>query len=135
MSKPKHQNSNGGLRRKVKRIVFARDDICWLCLEPVDKTLPKCTPRSPELDEEVPFSKGGSSTDPGNVNLVHRACNLKKGNRILPRGAFAGHSPIHDGEHVCKGGKGGTPTVVKPLYEPVEPVKTSINWLNALVGA
>ena len=135
MSKPKHQNSNGGLRRKVKRIVFARDDICWLCLEPVDKTLSKCTPRSPELDEEVPFSKGGSSTDPNNVNLVHRACNLKKGNQILPRGAFAGHSPIHDGKLADKSGKGAPPAVEKPLYEPAEPVETSINWLNALADA
>jgi 5-methylcytosine-specific restriction endonuclease McrA len=41
---------------------------------------------SAEVDEIVPFSLGGSPTDKGNVQLVHRICNQKKSNRI-PRKA------------------------------------------------
>lgn len=124
----KHRAANGGGRRKVRHVVFARDDICWLCLEPVDKTLPKCLPESPELDEEIPFSKGGSPTDPENVNLVHRACNQLKGDRVLPRGAFAGRSPIH--------GK-GAPSPTREEARQCKPrasdgIRTSIDWVSAL---
>jgi 5-methylcytosine-specific restriction endonuclease McrA len=34
-----------------------------------------------EFDHEIPFSKGGASTE-GNIRLLCRRCNLTKGNRI-----------------------------------------------------
>ncbi len=121
-AKKKHRASNGNGRRKVHNVVFQRDDVCWLCWEPVDKSLPKGRRDSPELDEDEPFSKGGSATDPANVNLVHRACNQLKGNRKLPSGAFAGDSPAF-------GGSGnGAASRARPAAE----VRTSIDWKAAL---
>lgn len=87
--------ANGYRRAQVKKRVFAEEDECWLCLRPVDKSLPWMDDFAPELDEVVPVSKGGSPIDRSNVHLAHRICNRTKGNRILARGAFA--SGFHGG--------------------------------------
>lgn len=79
-------------RERLRRRLAEREDVCWLCLGargPLDLSIPAGHPLSVEIDEEVPVSKGGSPVDEGNCHLVHRACNLQKGARILPRGAFA----------------------------------------------
>lgn len=122
------RSKNGAKRRKVKDTVMARDDVCWLCLEPVDKTLPKGMAGSPELDERIPVSKGGSPTDPGNVNLVHRACNQAKGNRVLARGAFAGRSPLHGKEAPPSESAGQTQCNPRAS----DGIETSIDWIAAL---
>lgn len=36
-----------------------------------------------ELDEIVPVSRGGSPTDPDNVQPTHAICNRKKGNKLI----------------------------------------------------
>lgn len=69
---------------------MATERVCWLCLEPLDFTVAdRRDPRFVVLDEEVPVSKGGDPLDISNVHLVCNRCNGMKGNRILPRGAFA----------------------------------------------
>ncbi len=67
-------------RRAVIAAVMASEDICWLCGRPVDKTLPPRLPGSPEVDEDIPVSRGGSPFDRANCHLVHKACNLVKHN-------------------------------------------------------
>lgn len=83
----------GNFRRReaMRRRLAAREggDVCWLCLRPLDHTLKTPHPQSVEIDEEIPVSLGGDPQDIGNCHLVHRACNLRKGPRVLPRGAFA----------------------------------------------
>lgn len=79
-------------RRKLRAKLALREHECWLCLGyygPLDFTLPRTDILAVEIDEEIPFSKGGDPSDLGNTHLVHRYCNLKKGSRILPRGAFS----------------------------------------------
>lgn len=122
------RSRNGAARRKVRDTVMARDDVCWLCLEPVDKGLPKGLPGSPELDERIPVSKGGSPTDPGNVNLVHRACNQAKGNRVLARGAYAGRSPLRGGEAPPCDAVG----TKQCKQRANDGIHTSIDWVSAL---
>lgn len=56
---------------------------CALCGHPIDYTLPPGHPASYELDEILPISRGGSPTDPRNLQATHRRCNQRKGNRIL----------------------------------------------------
>ena len=36
---------------------------------------------SPEADEIIPVSKGGSHIDRNNIRLAHRVCNQRQGNR------------------------------------------------------
>jgi 5-methylcytosine-specific restriction endonuclease McrA len=78
MSNPRR--TNGHRRNQVRARVLAEEDICWLCGRPVDKTIKTPHPDSPEVDEIVPVSKGGSPYDRSNCHLSHRRCNRARGN-------------------------------------------------------
>ena len=72
--------ANGHRRRKLRAQVLAEEDICGVCRRPVDKDLPHGLPDSPEVDEIIPVSRGGSPYDRTNCRLVHRLCNQRRGN-------------------------------------------------------
>ncbi len=72
--------SNGHRRRQLRKQVLAEEDLCWLCGQPVDKTLPAGHPMAPELDEVQPVSLGGSPYLRENVRLAHRLHNQQRGN-------------------------------------------------------
>jgi 5-methylcytosine-specific restriction endonuclease McrA len=74
--------ANGHRRRQLRAQVLAEETTCWLCEKPVDTNLPHGTPESPELDEVLPISRGGSPYQRSNVRLAHRLCNQKRGNGI-----------------------------------------------------
>ena len=74
--------SNGYRRRQIRAWVLATQDTCGICGLLVDKSLKSPDPMSAEVDEIVPVSKGGSPIDRRNVQLVHRICNQKKGNKM-----------------------------------------------------
>lgn len=80
--------ANGHRRRQLRLQVLAEESNCWLCAKPVDITLPHGTPDSPELDEVIPVSRGGSPYLRDNVRLSHRLCNQRRGN-----GMRAGRRP------------------------------------------
>lgn len=93
------RRANGAARDKVVKRVKREETHCWLCNEPVDKTLtylwgshgPKCSnpdcpgctphPQRGEVDEVIPVSLGGSPTDRKNCHLAHRLCNQRRGNK------------------------------------------------------
>ena len=77
------RKKNGSRRRKAMARVLAAYDTCDICGQPVDKTLPPGQPGSPEVDEIIPVSRGGSPYDPANLRLSHRWCNVRRGNRSL----------------------------------------------------
>jgi 5-methylcytosine-specific restriction endonuclease McrA len=68
-------------------------DTCALCGKPVDKSLKTPHPMSPEVDEIIPVSLGGSPFEMGNLQLVHRICNQRKSNKIV-RPTEALHLPL-----------------------------------------
>jgi 5-methylcytosine-specific restriction endonuclease McrA len=69
---------------RVRAAVIARDTHCWLCGEPVDKTLSGMHPMGPTMDHIVPLSQGGA-TSLGNCRLAHRAHNTARGTKpIVP---------------------------------------------------
>jgi 5-methylcytosine-specific restriction endonuclease McrA len=78
MSKRNPRVANGHRRRQVRAQVLAEETHCWLCGEPVDKTLPAGLPGSPEVDEIVPVSLGGSPYDRSNCRLAHRLHNQQR---------------------------------------------------------
>nr|DAR37434.1 MAG TPA: HNH endonuclease [Caudoviricetes sp.] len=70
------------LREDLRKRVYATQDTCGICGRPVDATLPAGSPMSPELDEIVPVSRGGSPYDFENLQLTHRICNRRKGAKM-----------------------------------------------------
>ena len=85
------KRKNARRRAEIKRRLMAVEHDCWLCLLPLDFTISDFrNPWAVEVDEELPVSRGGDCLDISNCHLVHRVCNLIKGNRILERGALAG---------------------------------------------
>ena len=89
MSKPRKKGVrvdprkiNSSLRSTMRKRVLATYDTCAICGREVDKTLPYLDPLAPEVDEIIPVSRGGSPYDWDNLQLVHRVCNQRKGNRM-----------------------------------------------------
>ena len=87
----------GGYAGRVRALQLVRDRVangepCALCGQPIDLTAPQFvlvngrkrrTPWSLECDEVVPVSRGGSPTDPANLQPAHRLCNQRRGNKLL----------------------------------------------------
>ena len=76
MSNPRR--ANGTKRDRVVAIVKREESHCHLCEQWVDKDLPAGLPGSPEVDELVPVTYGGSPFDRKNCRLAHRWCNRKR---------------------------------------------------------
>lgn len=77
-SNPRSANSSKWNKRRAR---VREESHCWLSLLPVDKSLHHGLPGSPEIDEVVPVSKGGSPYERINGRLSHCLCNEKRGNK------------------------------------------------------
>lgn len=77
------RKANSSLRAALRQRVLAAYDVCAICGREVDKTLPATHPLAPEVDEIIPVSRGGSPYDWDNLQLTHRICNQRKGNRMV----------------------------------------------------
>ena len=56
--------------------------MCWICGEWIDQALDRHRdPMGSTIDEVVPVSFGGSTTDPANLRHAHRVCNVFRGDR------------------------------------------------------
>lgn len=69
---------NGRPYRRHRARVMANETHCWLCGEPVDKTLPRNHRMAGTADHITPVSLGGHPLGP--MRLAHRACNSRRGN-------------------------------------------------------
>lgn len=88
------RRANSSMRNKLRARVLREESICWLCGLPVDKALPHGLPGSPEIDEVVPVSKGGSPFERSNCRLAHRLCNQKRGNKPPDHGKVVTLKPL-----------------------------------------
>lgn len=79
----KRKYGNRVRRDKLRRIVLATETHCYLCGEPVDKSLPAKHPASAEVEDVVPVTKGGNPLDRDNLRLAHKSCNVRKSNKSL----------------------------------------------------
>ena len=69
-------------RPVVREAIGDRDGwICYLCEQPIDRSLVWPDPESATTDHVVPLSKGGEH-DPDNVRITHARCNSAKGDRL-----------------------------------------------------
>ena len=74
---------NGSKRRELRKSLLRTQSTCALCGKPIDKTLHYLNPMAPEVDEIVPVSRGGDPLDRRNLQLVHRICNPRRGNKPM----------------------------------------------------
>lgn len=88
------RRANSSMRNKLRARVLREESICWLCGLPVNKSLPHGQPGSPEIDEVVPVSKGGSPFERSNCRLAHRICNQKRGNKPPDHGKVVALKPL-----------------------------------------
>ncbi len=86
MSTPNPRRANGYRRDKLTARVYREEDLCGICSQPVDKTIPyidpdtsKPHPWAKSIDEIIPISLGGSALERANVRLAHRICNIRRG--------------------------------------------------------
>ena len=85
------KRGNSRRRSALKRRLSTHERDCWLCWYPLDFDLDWRDPLAVEIDEETPASKGGDIYGRRTpCHLVHRCCNIEKGDRILPSGALRG---------------------------------------------
>lgn len=73
-----------------RMLVFERDDFtCQLCGECMDMSAAFPDPKFPTIDHVVPLNKGGAHLY-SNIQSACFVCNSAKGDRLVPRLAFAG---------------------------------------------
>lgn len=82
VSAKRNRYANGHRRRQIRAAVLREEDMCWICGQTVDKTLPAGHPMAAECDEVVPVSLGGSPYVRDNVRLAHRLHNQQRGNGL-----------------------------------------------------
>ena len=76
---------NGAHRQQFnanKKIIYATEQVCWICGKIVDKTLKSPDPMSKTVDHKIPVSKGGHPSALDNLGLAHRSCNRAKSDKL-----------------------------------------------------
>lgn len=73
----------------LRRRVIAEESVCWICAEPVDKTLFGVSSKAPSVDHVHPLDLGGSYWDRDNLRLAHFGCNAGRSNAALALKAAA----------------------------------------------
>ena len=81
-------------RTRQRQRLLREQNFCALCGREIDKTLKTPHPMSAEVDEIIPVSKGGSPIDPSNLQLVHRCCNIRKGNKVAAENKKINNLPM-----------------------------------------
>lgn len=68
---------------KNKKRIYATQDICGICGQPVDKKLKYPHPLSKCIDHIIPVSKNGHPSDMANLQLAHWSCNRQKSDKTF----------------------------------------------------
>ena len=80
--------AKGTARVRLRNRLKAEGRGCWICRafgrpDAIDYSLPARHPRSFEVDDLIPVSKGGDPTSYANVDAAHRECNLWRSDKSV----------------------------------------------------
>lgn len=93
MAKPNLRPDHDGRQRAQfesnKKRIYATQQICGICGQPVDFGLKFPHPLSASIDHIIPVSKGGHPSDIGNMQLAHLFCNRQKSDKLVQKIEFA----------------------------------------------
>jgi len=79
---------------KNKKRIYATQNTCAICGQPVDFSLKWPHPMSPTIDHIIPVIKGGHPSDIDNLQLAHFSCNRQKSSNIKGKPATQGGDGI-----------------------------------------
>ena len=78
---PRSRGRTGRPWRRAAERVRRNQNVCHLCGQVIDKTLPYTHPKSFTVDHVDPLSLNpGGALDYSNLKAAHRSCNSSKGN-------------------------------------------------------
>lgn len=67
---------------KARKRILATAEICAICGKPLHPELSYPHPLSSTVDHIVPVARGGSLSDPGNLQAAHLICNVQKSDKL-----------------------------------------------------
>lgn len=67
---------------KNKKIIYATQNVCAICGQPVDMSLRYPHPMARSVDHIVPINRGGHPSELSNLQLAHWACNRAKADKL-----------------------------------------------------
>lgn len=82
--RPDHIGPNRNVYEKNRKRILATQDVCGICGQPVNKSLPATHPLGPVIDHIVPIKHGGHPSDIDNLQLAHNFCNRRKSDHVQP---------------------------------------------------
>lgn len=69
-------------RRHYRKLHEFQCGLCWICLRPIDMSIPKNDPMSATRDHLKPVARGGGG-QPNNILLAHKMCNVRRAHRAI----------------------------------------------------
>lgn len=82
-NRPDRDGTHRGQFEKNKKRIYATQQVCGICGNPVDFNLKPPHPLSPCIDHIIPVSKGGHPSDIANLQLAHMTCNRQKSDKFI----------------------------------------------------
>lgn len=80
----RHGRMKSKQRKRKMRRLLERDAVvfCWICGEPIDRSLPGEDDRAISIDHVLALADGGNH-DLSNLKAAHRVCNTLRGRQRL----------------------------------------------------
>lgn len=82
-NRPDHDGTHRLAFERNKKKIFASQNTCGICGQPVDLSLKYPHPFSPCIDHIIPIDRGGHPSDISNLQLAHWKCNRAKANKLI----------------------------------------------------
>lgn len=81
--RPDRDGPNHAEFQRNKKKIIAKENVCAICGQPVDKELKYPHPLSATVDHIVPVARGGHPSAMENLQLAHWTCNRQKSDKLL----------------------------------------------------
>ena len=78
----KRRKAHAGNKISVEVLLVRDGNLCYLCDEVIDFTLPRNTAYGAVIEHVIPIAKGGMDTW-SNVKLAHWICNGRKSDKMI----------------------------------------------------
>lgn len=75
---PRSKGRTGRPWRRMRERVLSEEPDCWLCDQPIDRSVPFPNRGSASVDHVVRIRDGGSPLDRANLRAAHLGCNLDR---------------------------------------------------------